>query len=237
MKILVQRLILLLFILLSASVYSQNRITVNLDDFDALLVSGRIDVELIPSDSREMSITSLNGQPEEVSVDFANNELKIKVRPKIDKDDVISIQLPYKSIKKIESLAGAVINSARDLEAEELELIAAAGGKIELSVQTKSIHAKVAQVSDIVLYGTAESQDVTVNTGGNYLAYDLECQDTYISVHAGSQGKVTASRIIDATATSKGYVGYIGDPVSTYTKTSFGGKIASFKTRPKDDEY
>lgn len=226
-----------LLIALSYQSSAQNRITVDLEEFTSLSVSGRIDVELIPSDSKEMSITSRAGQPEEVNVEVKQGELSIRIRPKFNKDEVISIQLPYKSLSKIESMAGAVINSARNLESETLELSAATGGKIELSLNVKSIEAKIAQVSDIILYGKAETQNVIVNTGGNYLAYDLECKDSYVKVSAGSQAKVKASRKIEATAGSKGFIGYIGDPVSTYTKTSLGGEIASYKNKPDEVDY
>jgi hypothetical protein len=218
----------------TVSINAQNRITIDLDDFNSLSVSGRIDVELIPSDSKEMSITSKNGQPDEVNVENKEGELKIKIRPKFNKNDIISVKLPYRSLIRIESLAGAVINSARDIEVEDLELNVATGGKIELSVKAKNITARITQVSDIILYGITETQNITLNTGGNYLAYDLECKDTYIKVSAGSQGKVTASRIIEARANSKGFIGYIGDPESTYTKTSLGGAIASYKTKPEN---
>jgi hypothetical protein len=182
-----------------------------------------------------MNITSLNGQPEDVSLEFKNGELRIWIRPSISKDDNIAIKLPYSKLNKIQASAGAVINSARDLEANDLDLHAKSGGKIELSVEVGSINAKVTQISDIILYGLAVSQNVSVGTGGNYLAYDLDCQDTYIKVSSGSQGKVTASRKIEATANSKAFIGYIGDPVSTYTKTSLGGEISAFKTKADAD--
>ena len=233
MRFIIKSILTAILFLSSGVLFSQNRITVDLEDFSALYVSGRIDVELIPSDSKEMSITSKKGQPEEVSVEVKDGELKIKIRPRLDNDEVIGIRLPYTNLTRIESLTGAVINSARDLKADNLELIAAAGGKIELSLETGTITAKVSHMSDIVLYGKAESQNVNVNTGGNYFAYDLECKDTYIKVSSGSQGKVTASRKIEAIANGKGFIGYIGNPESTYTKTSLGGEIISYKTRPE----
>ncbi len=229
--------ILLVLISFSFILSGQDRITLELDDFSALVVSGRIDVELIESGSGDMTITSENGQPEEVAVEQKDGELKIRIRPKIGKNDALTIKLPYKKLNRIEAYAGAVINSARDLTAEDLELTAGSGGKIELSIKATAIDVKVTQISDIILYGKTESQHIDVNTGGNYSAYELECQDTYIKASSGSEGKVTASRIIEATATAKGFIGYIGDPVSTYTKTSLGGEIQSFKSRDDVDLY
>lgn len=219
------------FNLVTLICYSQNSITIDLEDFNSIRVSGRIDVELIPSNSTEMRITSKNNPPEEVKVEIKNGELNIKVSPKFYKGDIFSIKLPYKNIVRIDSYAGAVINSARNLEAEDLDLKVASGGKIELSLVVKNITAKITQVSDIILYGIADSQNVTVNTGGNYLAYELACDTTYIKVSFGSQGKVTASRKIEAIANTKGYIGYIGDPAIVDIKTSLGGEIVSFKNK------
>lgn len=217
----------------SMQLVAQDQLSVNLEDYNSLWVSGRIDLELIPSDSKEMTVISKNGNAEEVNIEFKDKELKISVRPKINRNDDISIRLPYRKIERIEAAAGAVINSARDLEADDIFLHVLSGGKIELSLRVKNIDAKITQVSDIILYGSAESQNVTVNAGGNYLAYDLQCQDTFIKVSSGSQGKVTASRKLDATANINGFIGYIGDPAITNVKTSLGGEITSFTKNPE----
>lgn len=224
-------------VFLASPADGQNRITMPLEPFVELYVTGGIDVELIPSDAKELSITSRNGQPEEVNVEFKNNGLYLKIRPKIVKDDIISVKLPYSQLLKIDVAAGAVVNSARDLVASDINLVATSGGKIEISLAADMINAKVVHVSDIVLYGKAESQEVSVNTGGNYLAYDLDCKDSYVKVSSGAQAKVTASRLIEATANSKGFIGYIGDPETARIKTSLGGEIISFETKEDANIY
>ena len=223
-------LFLMIFFVLSIPSSGQNRITWGIDDFHSLSVSGRLDVELIHSDSKEMTITALNGQPEEVKVDYADGMLKLKILTKLGNKDVINIKLPYTQLKYIHAAAGAKINSARDLVADDLNLEVITGGKIELSIEARNVTAKITQISDIILYGETESQDITVNTGGNYLAYDLACQHTVIKVSSGSQGKVRASSSLDATANAKGYIGYMGDPETISVKTSFGGEVEAVKS-------
>ena len=218
-----------LVLLALSAVNGQNRISMPIGDFIELHVTGRIDAELIPSQSDELTITSRNGQPQEVKVEEKDGRLIIRTRPRIDKEDEFSVKIPYNKLEYIEASAGAVINSARDLMAKDIEMRANTGGKIELSLEAENITAKITQVSDIILYGTTKTQNVTVNTGGNYLAYELACEDTYVKVVAGSQAKVTASRKIEATANSKGFISYVGDPVSTYVKTSLGGEIQALK--------
>lgn len=205
--------------------YAQNRITVTLQDFNKLSVSGRASVELIPSESHTMSITSQDGQPEEVEYEIKNGELKIRARADLKKENRIFIKVPYSKIEDIEAIAGAVINSKEDLKSKDLNLKALAGGKIELSIEASMVDAKTNQGSDIILYGKSRIQNVVANTGGNYLAYDMDCEEAYVKSSSGSQIKVKVSKKIEAKANSKGFVGYTGDPEITQVQTSMGGII------------
>lgn len=228
---------LIILITFAIPLYGQNRLTADLQEFSALSVSGGINVELIPSERHEMSITARNGQPEEVRYEIKNGELSIKVRPDFNQDDEVKVKLPYTGLVRIEATSGSVINSRYDLKGMDLELRAASGGKIELTVEVNSIEAEVTQFADIIVYGKARTQNVSAGTGGNYLAYDLVCDDTFVKATSGAQAKVVARRNIDATAASRGFIGYIGDPSGTYTKTSLGGEIARFRNMTEAESY
>ena len=223
----------LIFTIITPLLSAQNRITAEITEFEEVYVKGRIDLELIPSNATEMTITSRLIDPKEVDVKFKNNALYLKTKLKINSDENVQIKLPYQKLNVVEASGGAVVNSARNINAETLHLKARSGGKIELSIQVKNVFAKITQVSDIILYGKTENQEVIVNTGGNYLASDLNCRHTQIKATAGSQAKVKASESIDATSNSKAFVGYIGDPGKASVSTSLGGEIMQYRT--KDD--
>ena len=214
----------------------QNRITVTLQDFTKLAVSGGVHVEIISSNSHEMSIVARDGQPEEVEYEIKKGELKIRAKTDLKQKNEILIKLPYKELTSIEAITGAVINSREDLKGKELYLKALAGGKIELSVDAGKVTAKVSQASDIILYGKTFSQEVYASTGGNYLAYDMACKESDVKAVSGAQIKVKASNKIDATVNSKGFVAYIGEPESTHIESSFGGIIESHKKKPQGEE-
>ena len=223
----------LIFTLITPLLSAQNRITTKIAEFEEVYVKGRIDLELIHSSNTEMTIASREIDPNEVDVEFKNNTLQLKTKIKINSDQIVRIKLPYQKLSVVEASGGAVVNSAHRINSDVLQLKASSGGKIELNVQTQKIIAKVTQVSDIILYGKSENQEVIVNTGGNYLASDLNCKHTQIKATAGSQAKVTASESINATSNSKAFVGYIGDPGKTSVSTSLGGEIMQYRT--KDD--
>jgi len=90
----------------------------------------------------------------------------------------------------------------------------------------KSLEAEAKQGGSIVFKGTVEKQNDSVSTAGAYSAYELLSQDAYVVANSGGKAKVSVSRIIDANASSKAFIGYQGKPVSTYIKTNLGGEIA-----------
>ncbi len=217
------------FLLSVTNVNGQQQITVDLEDYSELHVSGRIDLELVQSDAGEMQISYHNLDPDNITTEFQDGTLLIKIPAKIENNESLDIVLPYRALTKIHAAAGAVINSARDLTAEKLDLSVATGGKIELSVNTTEIKAKVTQVSDIILYGKTVKQDVLVRSGGNYLAYDMECDSTFITVSGAGQGKVSSGNYFIANAKMKGFIGYRGNPGHMELSTSLGGEIITYR--------
>jgi len=230
-SILRSSLLVVLFSAIGFTAVAQNRITKEIIEFHKVYVKGKIEVELIPSNANEITLSSRYIPLEEVEVEFKDNSIYIKTKPKLNSEENVKVKLPYKNITVIEVATGAIVNSARDVESSSLFLKATSGGKIELSIQTDSVLAEVSQLSDIILYGSTKIQEVDLNTGGNYLAYDLDCERTTIKATAGSQGKVIANKAIDANSGSKAFIGYIGNPSTTNIKTSLGGEISAFKTR------
>jgi len=222
-------LIFLSLFIFNTVVSGQNRTTIDLEPYNKLVVTGKIKVELVHSDSRQMSITVRNGSPDKVIAEVVKDELRIRLKPELGNDAEIAVKVPYNKLYELEAAAAAVITSRDELKEEYLEFKILSLAKIELSVEAGEIDASVTQGGDLILYGKTNTLNVNANTGGNFLGYELESNDTYVKAGSGAQAKVVARRIIDATANSKGYVGYKGEPVSTYVKTSLGGEIASFR--------
>lgn len=222
----------IIFLLILSGLYGQNRIKVTIQDFSSLAVSGSVRVEIIPSTSHEMSIVAKNGMPEDVNYEIKDGELKIRAGADLKQENEIAIKLPYSKLTSIEAATGAVINSREDLRSETLDLRALTGGKIELSIEARMVDAKITQFSDIILYGKTVSQNVLATTGGNYLAYDMESDESIAKATSGAQIKIRASKKIEAIANSKGFIAYIGDPKSSHTQTSLGGVVESHKSRP-----
>ncbi len=218
-----------IFVFFVSGLQGQNRITRDTEPFTGLVVTGKIHVELVHSPVSEMSIVVRDGSPDKVITEVVNDELRIRLKPELGNDTEIAIKLPYARLEQVEAAAGATISSREVVKEKDLTFRILSVGKIELNIEAEDVDATVTQGGDLILYGTTNTLNVNANTGGNFLGYELESNDTYVKAGSGAQAKVTARRIIDATANTKGYVGYKGEPVSTYVKTSLGGRIASFR--------
>ena len=87
-------------------------------------------------------------------------------------------------------------------------------------MEVKSISGAVINTS-----GTVNSQDISVNTGGNYLGEDLVSKTTTVSIQAGGIANVNVSNTVDATAQAGGTINVYGNPETVLKHTALGGKI------------
>lgn len=210
---------------------SQSNMSSELSGFSTLQVSGNINLEIQTANSGHLDF-ELESQLDQVDVELLDNVLKIKGKTELGNEPALNLTLYFnENLTDIVSSKGARIISRDTIHGASLALKATTGGKMELVVVLESLDVTISQGSDIVLYGQTNSQNVKVSAWGNYLAYELEAEDAYIKASSKSQAKVVARRIINATSNGKSFVGYIGEPESTYVKTSLGGEVASFKTK------
>lgn len=192
--------------------------------FEQLKVVGNIRLILIPSDKQTLEFET-DQNLEGLTVESKEGELFLKTKSDLKKDPPLKGKLHYRTLTHIEVTKGAHIQSSDTLKAGILSLKAETGGKVELSVLTDSLSARINQGSDVILYGKSRAQSINAYTWGNYLSYDLDAVDTFVKAATGAQVKVNASGLLDCNATSKATVGYWGEPQQKKIKTSVGGEV------------
>jgi len=192
--------------------------------FKLLDVQGNIHLELISSDKTQLEFEG-DTIPEQLNIQWSDGTLSLKTNTEIKKTPAIQVKLHLESLTDLEFTRGAVVQSADILKVSILTLKADTGGKAELTIDADSVSAKVNQGSDIILRGSTRSQSIHAITMGNYLAYELEAENTWVKANTGAQVKVYASEFLDAKSKSGAFVGYKGRPRYTSFKNSTGGKI------------
>ncbi len=196
--------------------------------FHQLKVSGNIHVQLVASESPNLVVEG-EALPENLVLEFSENWLTLKTRTQLKSTPSIPVKLFYTKLSSLDITRGAVIQSADILKTQTLSLKVETGGKVELSVDLDSLSARVNQGADIILRGSSRSQLINAYTVGNYLGYELEAESTWVKAATGAQVKVNSSQYLNANATSKAFVGYLGTPKEKEFKSSVGGEITRQK--------
>ncbi len=190
-----------------------------------VIVKGNIHLVLVPSNTQQLIFVSDQNR-DALEVELGENQLKLKTKSELNKAPSINLKLYYTSLSHLEVTKGGRIQSADTLKTSALNLKAETGGKVELKIETDSLTVRINQGADVILYGRTGSQTIDAYTWGNYLAFDLDADYSYVKAATGAQVKVNAIKFLEANSTSKAMVGYWGAPEETKIKTSVGGKVS-----------
>lgn len=219
-----KNLVYLAVLLITSNVFAQQIIEKHVGDFTKLKVYDLIEVTLIHSTENKIII---KGQHSD-EVDYINKGGKLKLKMKLDhvfKGDDTFIEVYYTKLDLIDGNEGAVIITQDTINQDFIELKGQEGAELKIALEVNKLNVKSISGAVINTSGTANSQDVSVNTGGNYLGEDLSTRTTNISIHAGGIATITASDTVDATAQAGGSITVYGNPKTLLKHTALGGKI------------
>jgi len=196
-------------------------------NFDKIEVFGKIEVELVKKKSEKIEIKADSDiSLDDIKVKLEDRTLKISMTSELfDYQKKVQIFVPYQELRVVEVSGGSDIRSQSTLEGDRIEFKASSGGNIYLSLKLNTIDARVAQGSLIVFDGSVDSQVVESASGATYSAYDLNCGETHVSVSTGGKAKIKATEILKAKATTKGWIGYQGNPGKKKINETLGGKV------------
>ncbi len=218
-------LILCLLFGFQVGIAQDNEVTIGLDDFKEIKGFDGLSISLIRSTENKAIITGENTD----KVAIVNNDGVLKVRMQIGK--IFSgyrtfVSIYYKSkLVVIDVNEDALITSEESINQDILELKAQEGGEISVSANVEQMLIKSVSGGVIKTKGTAEVQDVQINTGGIYEGKELKTEFSTINVNAGSRAAVYASNYVKVTVKAGGEVLLYGNPSKVDEKTVFGGNI------------
>jgi hypothetical protein len=214
-----------ILLIIQITVSAQEYIVPVENNFEAVKVAGNIHLQLVASDSSQLVFEG-DRVPDKLDIEWAEDGLTLKTPIEFGSEPAITLKLYYRTLSELEVRRSAVVQSADILKTKILSVRAETGGKIELEIATDSISARVNQGADIILSGKTRCQLINAYTVGNYLAYELKAQKTWVTAATGAQVKINSTGLLDANATSKAFVGYLGNPEQKVFKYSVGGEIS-----------
>jgi hypothetical protein len=209
--------------------FSQERINIELGDFNSLKVFSGLHVKLIKSDKNRVEVKG--PQSEAVVIKNVNGLLKISVKlPEVFESDNTLIKLYYKNdLDFIDANEGAIITSKEIIIQDFLELRAQEGAQIEIKLQVDILKIKAVTGAEISVLGKTNSQSVIVNTGGLYKGFSLLSKKAVVIASTGGEVEISASDFLKATAKLKGIIIYKIKPKKIIKKEILTGEIYFIK--------
>jgi hypothetical protein len=217
---------LIIIVALATVVFAQQTETRKLDNFSAISVGEAIELILVPGNKNEAKITADNIDLDEIETKVFGSRLKIELAGNRYKNIDVEITLTYKSLEELSVSSAANVTTKGAIRAEEFEVSVSSAGFAGLEVEAKEIDVEVSSSGELELEGRTVSQRVGVSSAGEYKGYDLACEDTYVRASSAGSARVSASKKIDAKASSAGSVKYKGNPDKVYVSSSSGGSTS-----------
>lgn len=217
-------LVVLLFVSQTSNAQDE-KISLDLQSFTEIKVFDGLSVNLIKAPENKAVITGANTK----NVAIVNNEGVLKIRMQVTK--LFSgyrtfVDLYYTGkLVVIDVNEDARITSNEVIKQDVLELKAQEGGELSINTEVEQLLIKTVTGGVIETFGTADLQDVAINTGGIYKGKELITKFSTVNVNAGSKAEIYATNYVKAMVKAGGEVLVFGDPEKMDEKTVFGGII------------
>lgn len=218
-----------LFLFLPACLFFQSasaQKSYDLEPFDALSVSGNIEVVLHHTSDERAVIEVFGAAQKDIALKVVRGELRIHfLNSLLYKDFEVKIAVHYNVLRNIKANAGARITATGQLRGDKIELRAGSGAQMDLELAMSAVGATAAEGGVLRLSGVTRTQTTLAASGGRVEAFDLQSERTYARAVTGGQAFVTALRAFEATAHTGGAIEYKGDPEESNVRNIITGDI------------
>lgn len=219
-----KKIVYIVALLFTASLSAQNPKEKSVGDFNQVKVYDLIEVNLVKSDKNKDVITGDDVE----DVEVFNKDGKLKIRMAFDKifnGQKTFVAVHYTGLDVIDGNEGSRITSNELMEQDRISLKAQEGARINVGLNVKTLDIRAVTGGIIETHGKANSQEITLNTGGIYEGKDFETKNTRVTIRAAGEAEVNASELVDAKMRAGGDVYIYGQPNSIKEDRMFGGRI------------
>lgn len=205
-------------------------VTRTTDSYDAIKCAGSMDFILVKSSEGKIKIEGEENLLEYIITEVKDNKLKVRVKKgknlKFSKNKTIKITIPFIDINEV-SLAGSgdlwnedIINSTN------LDVALAGSGDVVLDIKATSVEGALAGSGDLTLKGNTNSLIAKVAGSGDFHGFDLQSNNTKVSVAGSGDAEVVSNKSIKARVAGTGDIVYKGNPETKDTKVAGSGDIS-----------
>jgi hypothetical protein len=202
--------------LLPLTAGAQDREMRDLQGFDAIEVSGGIDLNIQQGPEYIVEVVASAGDAARVSTEVDGSTLEIRQQRTtsglFNWFNSYSVNVTLPALESLTASGGSDIRAEGVISGDTLTLRATGGSDVVIDVDLTEFDVRTSGGSDVVLRGTAQSLRVETSGGSDLDAQRLEAEDAYVQSSGGSDITLTALNRIDVRASGGSDVSYSGDP-------------------------
>jgi hypothetical protein len=167
---------------------------------------------------------------EVLETEISGNELQIEYsRVNVRDHDPIKVYITVPSLSEVQVSGSGKVRSGSPWSASSFEVKVSGSGNAELDfAQVTGLRTNVSGSGEVKLSGVAQSHSINISGSGRLAAYELNTQDTDVSISGSGRSYVLASRNLSADISGSGSVYYRGEP-KVNTRISGSGKVIADK--------
>lgn len=218
-----KKIILVLLLITAGAVNAQDNVK-NIGDFTEVKVFDRMRVNLIKSSENKVI---LKGKDTE-DIELVNNDGILKIRMDIDKifdGNETFVEVYYNNLRVIDANEGARVEVNELLEQPKIEIRVQEGAQVNAGLDVEYAEMRAVTGGIITANGSAEKQNVEINTGGIFEGKSLETTDTSLRIQAGGEAAIFARRTADVKIRAGGDVTVYGNPTELLKDKFIGGRV------------
>ncbi len=200
---------------------------IELEGFHSIIVSSEILAEIAPSEKESVEAAFNNADEKDMIIEVVDSVLKVRMKTGNYKEASLKIRINYLTIPRLMEANGrAQIWSAGEIHQDnDLRVRLKNGGEMRLTLYCDSLSASLSEGSVIHLKGKTRSLQVKATTNATFSGYEFESETADVLANSTGKAKVSVSKYLNARASTKGFIGYIGEPAKVDEKTSLKGEI------------
>lgn len=204
--------------------------TRNVSDYDAVSLTGSMDVILIKGQEGNLKIEAEENLQQHIVTEVNGGKLKISVEKGISlnpsRNHEIIITVPFTDLDAVSLTGSGDIRSSDRITAVNFSLSVTGSGNVNLPLQAKSTSASITGSGDIKLSGNTVDFNCKVTGSGDISAFDFKAEHVKATVTGSGDIQVFASESLKASTPGSGDIEYRGNPKKEDFRTMGSGSVS-----------
>jgi hypothetical protein len=201
--------------------------------FDTILVEGAGRIFLTQGDSESLTIETDDNLMKYIRTEVKGNTLEIgfeddvvfgsgRGRTALDPTDGFIFRISVIDLQTI-SVSGAADIEMDKVKTDQFDIRLTGAGQVSIDdLDAGSLNVRVSGAGDVHLAGRVKDQVIRMDGLGRYQAFNLESQETSITISGAGGADVWVMNKLDVTISGAGDVKYYGDPSVTRDISGLG---------------